>query len=120
MADFLVDADCPHILVHLLRAHGQGGTHVREVGLGTAADEVILEYARDRGLIIVSRDLDWTDIRSYHAAEKPGFVVLRVPANFRAEQIAEVFRSFLESVEPETLHGALTIIEPGRYRLRPL
>jgi len=120
VTDFLIDADCPRVLATLLREAGHNAEHVRDIGMGTAADEAIRAYAYRTRRIVISRDLDWSDVRSYEIGEHPGFVVIRVPPTFRADQIAEIFRSFLQSIALEELPGALTIIEPGRFRIRRL
>lgn len=36
-----------------------GSVHVRDAGLARAADAAVREYARDRGLTIVSKDSDF-------------------------------------------------------------
>lgn len=118
MPKFIVDADTPYSSVAVLQEFGQDAVHVRDVGLGDADDDDIFAYAQEEERIIVSRDLDWSNLLDYPLGSHRGIVVLRVPPTFRAEQINRVLRSFLENVEIEDLGRALAIVEPGRYRLR--
>jgi predicted nuclease of predicted toxin-antitoxin system len=98
---------------------GQDALHVQDVGLRDANDD-IFAYAQAEGRIIVSRDLDWSNLLDYPLGSHCGIVVLRVPPTFKAKQINAVLRAFLEDVEITQVERALTIVEPGRYRIRSL
>lgn len=118
MLKFIVDADMPYSAVAVFESFGQDAVHVRDVGLRHADDDDIFTYAQAENRIIVSRDLDWSNLLDYPLGAHCGIVVLRVPPTFRAEQINSVPRAFLEDVEMRGLVGSLAIVEPGRYRLR--
>jgi len=58
----LVDANLsPRVAAHLNGA-GFEAVHVADVGLLTAADDVILTYADSNGLVIVSADTDFGEL----------------------------------------------------------
>lgn len=54
----LFDENLSHKLARLLADIFPDSVHVREVGLKAADDPVVWEYAKDNGLIIVSKDSD--------------------------------------------------------------
>src|ERR687884_2241308 len=54
----LFDENLSHKLVRLLADLFPGSIHVREVGLKAADDPVVWEYAKNDGLMIVSKDSD--------------------------------------------------------------
>ena len=55
----LFDHNLSYRLVALLAAYYPGSVHVRDVGLHTAADETVWQYAREHGLAIVSKDVEF-------------------------------------------------------------
>lgn len=58
----LLDQNISPSLVSQLHDLYPGSIHVASVGLGSATDETIWEYARDKGLAIVSKDSDLSEI----------------------------------------------------------
>lgn len=56
---FLFDQNLSHRLGRLLTANFPGSQHVREVGLATAPDTEVWDYAVAHGLVIVSKDTDF-------------------------------------------------------------
>jgi predicted nuclease of predicted toxin-antitoxin system len=55
----LLDQNLSHRLVAMLAKEYSGSAHVRDVGLGTADDQVVWTYAAQHGLTIVSKDSDF-------------------------------------------------------------
>lgn len=117
---FLVDAKLPRSAVPLLARLGYHVEHVRDLGLHAAPDAQIAAYARLSRAIILSRDLDFADVRSYPPADYFGIVVLRLPEDSTASQILVVLESFLRQLTiVEQLPGRLAIVEVDRFRIRP-
>ena len=54
----LFDENLSHKLVRLLADLFPDSIHVREVGLKAADDPLVWDYAKDNGLMIVSKDSD--------------------------------------------------------------
>lgn len=74
---FLLDANLPRSAVSVAVRAGDEAVHVRDVDLGDAPDDVNAAYARAQGLVLVTRDLDFADVRIYAPAEHAGIVVPR-------------------------------------------
>jgi len=55
----LLDADMPRSSADVIRSFGFDVEDVRDIGLGSAKDKEILEYALNKGRIIVTRDTDF-------------------------------------------------------------
>jgi predicted nuclease of predicted toxin-antitoxin system len=60
---FLMDASLPRSATVLLQQMGHDAVDVRDLGMGSAIDEVIAEYARLNQRVLVTRDFDFADIR---------------------------------------------------------
>jgi predicted nuclease of predicted toxin-antitoxin system len=62
---FLVDANKPRSTLALLVSLGHCGEHARDLGLGSAPDSKIAAHARSSGAAIITRNVDFADIRNY-------------------------------------------------------
>ncbi|MGZ5148380.1 MAG: DUF5615 family PIN-like protein [Burkholderiales bacterium] len=60
----LIDAQLPPALARHLLAHGWPAVHVADLGLFAATDRAIWDYARDNGLVIVTKDHDFITLVS--------------------------------------------------------
>jgi predicted nuclease of predicted toxin-antitoxin system len=73
----LLDQNLSPRLVAALTDLYPGATHVREVDLQAADDDVIWAYALDHGLVIVSKDADFHQ-RSFTLGHPPKVVWIRL------------------------------------------
>lgn len=117
----LIDANLsPRITEHLGSA-GFEAVHVAEVGLLTAADEVILEYAAENELVIVSADSDFGELLAgSRGAIRPSVVLLRSADHLTPEQQAALLAANLPAVADGLKAGALVSMARGRLRIRAL
>ena len=74
---FLRDANMPRSALAALRAFGHTADHVRDIGLGDATDDQIAASAADAAATLVSRDLDFADVRRFPPQDTQGILVLR-------------------------------------------
>jgi predicted nuclease of predicted toxin-antitoxin system len=117
---FLIDANLPRSTVEVLQRFGHEVEFARDIGLAAAADEQIAAHALKSKAVILTRDLDFADIRRYPPDRYYGIVVLRLPDSAIAQEIVGVIERFL--LEPaflEPLVGRLAIVEAERVRFRP-
>lgn len=117
---FLIDANLPRSIIPMLVRLGQSAEHVNDVGLEGAPDEQIAARARETLAVIVTRDLDFADVRTYPPADYQGIVVLRLPDDANAMSIVQIFERFIAQTEIiKQLPGRLAILESDHFRLRP-
>jgi predicted nuclease of predicted toxin-antitoxin system len=62
---FLLDANMPRSALQVIHLAGFQSLDVRDKGLGSAIDDRIDQFALQEDWILVTRDLDFPDIRSY-------------------------------------------------------
>ncbi|MEQ1655377.1 MAG: DUF5615 family PIN-like protein [Nitrospira sp.] len=72
----LFDQNLSFRLVIALQAEYPDSQHVRDVGLGEAADEVVWRYAAEHGYTVVTKDADFHQ-RSFLFGAPPKVVWLR-------------------------------------------
>jgi predicted nuclease of predicted toxin-antitoxin system len=117
---FLVDANMPRSTLALLDGFGHTSEHARDIGLGHAPDSQIAACARSTGAALITRDLDFADIRNYPPADYQGILVLRMPDDAVAQAILNLLERFLKQAElAAKLPSHLVILEPDRVRFRP-
>lgn len=115
---FLVDENLPYSLIRLLRKSGHGVLDVAAGSHRGSPDELLWKLAAREERILVTKDLDFPfpQIRPYPL----GLVLIRVPDIFTGDQITRMFSKVLRATRVKSLEGRITVIAPGRVRVRPL
>ncbi len=117
---FLLDANMPRSALVVLREAGHEANHVRDLGLGDATDAAIDDRARAMDAVIVSRDLDFADVRRFPPELRPGLLVLRMSdASTAADVVGLLSRVLSATALVQQIPGRLAILEPNRLRFRP-
>jgi len=115
---FLIDADLPYSLKEIFAGRGCEALHVRDVGLFSAADEEIFDYASKNNFIILTRDLGFADI--VLERKTASLVIARLPNYFTREKINKIFNDFLKSVDAKDFSKSIIVVEIERYRIRKI
>ncbi len=62
---FLLDANMPYSSIETFKAFAHEAIHAGDIGLGSAHDEIIMEYAARRKMILVTKDLGFGTLAVY-------------------------------------------------------
>ena len=116
-ARFKLDENLPRDAEALLRKAGHDVRTVFDEQLGGNPDPRVIDAAQSEARILVTFDLDFSDIRSYPPATHKGIWVLR-PHTQSIENTLTLLMATLLVLETEPTDGRLWIIEPGRVRIR--
>lgn len=117
---FLVDASLPRSAAPMLRHLGHGATDVRDIGMGSATDNLIAAHAQSNQLTLLTRDFDFADIRNYPPADYSGIVVLQLPEDATAQRVLQLLETFIRREDwLGQVSGRLAILELSRVRFRP-
>jgi predicted nuclease of predicted toxin-antitoxin system len=116
----LLDNNLSPRLAELLRESGHESEHVRDHGLQAAADEVVLQHARDNGQILVSADTDFGTLLARTGADKPSVVLIRRSGGRRTADLASVLTANLDPVSEDLESGAVLVITDTELRVRTL
>ncbi len=79
-----------------LKRNYPGSQHVSDVGLETADDEVVWEYARDNEFTIISKDGDFQHLASKNGPP-PKVIWLRV-GNCRTSELAAILAGYQQDL----------------------
>lgn len=118
MSRFLVDENLPRSLVHEIEAAGHEATHVADVGLRGKPDGDVFAFATEKGLAIVTGDLDFANTHTYPLGTHAGIVVIRLPEEMSIMKRKRLTLAALMVVPHDELAGNLLIVDPGGIRLR--
>lgn len=113
---FLIDENLPASLSRLLQETGHDILEVAASPLRGSSDEQLWKLAAIEKRILITKDLDFPlpQIRPYPL----GLVLIRVPDTFTGKQITKLFSQALKTTKLKDLEGSITVIAPGRVRVR--
>ncbi|MEB2836360.1 MAG: DUF5615 family PIN-like protein [Desulfurococcales archaeon] len=107
---FLLDENVPRTIFKLLR---QKGFYAEYVPQGVD-DRTVIEIAREKNLILITRDSDFADELRYPPDSHPGIIVLRIHPSL-PRVMAERLAFVLENVKE--LSGRITIVYNDRIEI---
>jgi predicted nuclease of predicted toxin-antitoxin system len=114
---FKIDENLPLSIQNLLIAAGHDALTVKEQNLTGHPDPEIAFVCSKEGRIIVSLDMDFSDIRTYPPYKHAGIMVIRADRQDR-NTVVEIFRPALDLLSKEPVDRKLWIIEKDRIRIR--
>ena len=117
---FLIDANLSPRIVQRVRDAGHEALHVADVGLLSAADDVILDRAGTAGEVIVTADADFGTLLALGGHAGPSVLMLRSSDHLTPDDQAALLLRAVERVEDDLVAGAIATITPGRIRVRGL
>jgi predicted nuclease of predicted toxin-antitoxin system len=113
-----LDENVPDSVATTLRDAGHDVALARDEQLVGADDERVLSVATAEGRVLITLDLDFTDIRRHPPQATPGIVVFRLHAQtITAMRLAATACGALMQREP--IAGRLWILDESRLRIWP-
>jgi predicted nuclease of predicted toxin-antitoxin system len=116
---FLADMGVSQRVVTWLQEQGHDATHLRDEGLQKLENGEIFTKAFRESRIILTWDLDFTEILALSKTGTVSAVVFRLMNTRSTHVIARLERVLLESAQ-DLQEGAIVSVEAGRHRVRLL
>ncbi|WP_437671145.1 DUF5615 family PIN-like protein [Sorangium sp. So ce131] len=119
MIRLLVDMNLAPRWVGELGSLGIGAVHWSSVGAADATDREIFSWASANGCVVLTCDLDFTDLLAMTGAASPSVMLLRtrdIRANSLAKRVATVLREHAGALE----QGALITVDETKSRIKTL
>lgn len=116
---FLADMGVSPLTVKRLKEEGYDAVHLSEVGLIRMPDSEILAKAKQESRIVLTFDLDFTDLLAASKDNLPNVIIFRLKTtlpNFVSSRLFTVISECAENFN----NGAIIIVEDYRYRVRNL
>jgi len=114
---FKLDENIPRAAEKVLRSAGHEAQTVLDEGLGGGSDSRLIEACRRERRVLVTLDLDFSDIRLYPPASHAGIWVLRPPLH-NVEELLRAVSGALALLASEPADRRLWIVERDRVRVR--
>ena len=115
----LIDMNLSPRWVRTLADAGIEAEHWSSLGDASATDAAIMTFARTKGYVVLTHDLDFSAILAATKGEKPSVVQIR-SENVSPEGIGESVIGALRQMSDLLEQGALLTVDPARARLRVL
>jgi predicted nuclease of predicted toxin-antitoxin system len=115
----LLDQGLPRSIGLYLRNPDTEVLHVGEVGLSTASDSKILDFARQQGMVVVTLDADFHAMLALSAAIGPSVIRVRIEG-LRAELLATLLMNVLGICADDLEKGAMVSVTENGARVRRL
>ncbi len=110
------DVEREKLLVELFEEVGHDIATVSEQNLGGASNDELTSICQAEGRVLVTLDLDFSNVLRFPPQQYAGTAVLRVPHPIELETIRQRVRVLLKASESENLSGRLWIVERDRIR----
>ena len=117
---FLIDENLPALVGSVFEERGyEVEVVLDQSALRGESDEVIFDYAVNRGAILVTRDLDFTNPLRFSIKSMRGVIIIRFPNEVSISILCDELRRLISKLTIEDFKQ-LIIIEPGSLRMRSL
>lgn len=114
---FLIDNCVPRKYLSLLKSWGYNAALLSQHIPADSADPDVLKLAQTLDAVLLTVDLDFSNILLYPPQNYVGIMVMRYAVKDEAALTATL-QTALNSLKRDELRGALVIVEPRRYRVR--
>jgi predicted nuclease of predicted toxin-antitoxin system len=114
---FKLDENLPRDAEALRHAAGHDVHTVLDEHLGGNPDPRVLDACRTESRVLITFDLDFSDIRLYPPASHSGVWLLR-PHTQSVDNTLVLLKGVFVVLETESVHSRLWIVEPGQVRIR--
>jgi len=114
---FKLDENLSPSLSAMFTELGHDAHSVVQQSLGGQPDERVIDVCRREARVLITLDLDFSNILAYPPANFTGIIVLRLPDQAHVTVKAAIER-VLDFVNEEPVVGTLWIVEERRIRIR--
>jgi predicted nuclease of predicted toxin-antitoxin system len=112
-----LDENLSRHLKSLLAPFGHDVTTAADEGLLSRPDADVANAAKAEGRVLLTLDLDFANVLAYPPGSHPGIVLFR-PATLGPLEVNHLIEEFVRKTALNELAGCLTVVDPGRVRVR--
>ena len=111
----LIDMNMSPSWAHFLRAAGHDALHWSEVGSPCASDREIMSFAANRGMIVLTQDLDFGALLAASPVVGPSVIQIRA-ARVSPTTLGDRLNSIIAQHAGDLSSGALVTVDMTRAR----
>ncbi|MDH7578890.1 MAG: DUF5615 family PIN-like protein [Bacillota bacterium] len=117
MLRFKIDENLPVEIACLLNEAGYEAETVWSEQIQGCSDIKILELCKAENRVLVTLDMDFSDIRRYPPENYRGIILIRTPSQSK-ESVINLFRKIIYLLQRYQLIGCLWIVQENSVRIR--
>lgn len=118
--DVLVDMNLSPRWVEFLEAGGYEVIHWTTVGDADAPDRALMQWAEERGCVVLTHDLDFAALLASTLESGPSIIQIRTDDVLPTRELSGLILRALRQFESELEEGAILSIDVDRFRVRHL
>lgn len=116
---FLADMGISPKAVVFLQSLGYDAVHLHHQGLDRLPDPAILEKARNEQYVLLTHDLDFSELVAVGGTRLPSVTIFRL-RNMHPERVNRFLREIIARNREALEQGAIVSVTEGRIRVRLL
>ena len=117
---FLIDNALSPIVAERLRQSGYETVHVRDYGLQSADDLVVMDRAEQEDRVLISADTDFGMLLATRSKARPSVILLRLASPRDPIRQSDLILANLPQIADSLNNGAIAVLEESRVRVRAL
>ncbi|OIQ58985.1 DUF5615 family PIN-like protein [Neomoorella thermoacetica] len=117
MLRFKIDENLPIEIADLLREAGYEAETVWSEQIQGFSDIELLGICRNEKRVLVTLDMDFSDIRRYRPEDYQGIILLRIASQGK-QSVINLFKKVIPHLRYQKLIGYLWIVQKDRIRIR--
>ena len=114
---FKIDENLPIEVVGILKEAGFEADSVYDEKLGGFPDSSIFDVCLKEKMVLITLDLDFSDVRLYPPDSHFGIIVLRLNSLSKIK-IVQKIKQIIPVIETETLEKCIWIVDEKKIRIR--
>lgn len=118
MAKFVIDEDIARSTASILADAGHEIIEIRDHGLRAAEDEKIFRFAQSKKAVLLTGDSGFGNLTKFPLGRHHGILIAHFPNELPVREINRQILLALSQIKDTDLSKNLTIIEPGKIRIR--
>jgi predicted nuclease of predicted toxin-antitoxin system len=116
---FIADIHISPVTIEDLQRNGYGIQRVTEFLPPNAVDEEIINLSIQQDAIIITQDLDFSNLIVQHGLTKPSVISLRIEKP-TPQKVTEILMNLLPRIKEELLKGCIISVDDNQFRIRQL
>ncbi|MBI5740927.1 MAG: DUF5615 family PIN-like protein [Nitrospirae bacterium] len=115
----LADMHISPVTVNFLLSLGHDAVRVNEIMPPSSSDREIVDAAKSSERVILTQDMDFSEIIALSGEVKPALISLRLSSS-RIEFVNSILEKILPRIENDAAKGSIISVEDDRLRIRAL
>lgn len=116
---FIADMDISPLTVSQLKKYGWKILRVNEIMDARSSDTDILDYARNQNIVVITHDLDFSELLAVYGYEKPSVISLRL-FDMSPDSVTHRIIEIVSQLEKELKQGIVVSVDDISARFRNL